>query len=157
MSTFNSRAEDRSVSELLSDVSSEVSELVKKEIELAKIETRDQVSKAAKAGAMLGAGGVGAFVGLLLASMAAAWGLAEVMPPGFAFLIVAILFFLVAGALAAAGRKKMKQVQGPKETMRTLKEDVQIAKDSISRGASATPSYSSSSQWSQQWQSGGGR
>ena len=157
MSTFNSRAEDRSVSELLSEVSSEVSELVKKEIELAKIETRDQVSKAAKAGAMLGAGGVGAFVGLLLASMAAAWGLAEVMPPGFAFLIVAILFFLTAGALAAAGRKKMKQVQGPKETMRTLKQDVQIAKDSISRGASSAPSYSGSSQWSQQWQSGGGR
>ncbi len=157
MSTYNSRADDRSVSDLLSEVSSEVGQLVKKEIELAKLETRDQVSKAAKAGAMLGAGGVGAFVGLLLISMAAAWGLAEIMPPGFAFLIVAIFFLVAAGALAAAGSKKMKQVQGPKETIRTLREDVQVAKDSISRGASGTPSYSSSSQWGQQWQSREGR
>ena len=155
--SYNSRADERSVSDLLSDVSSEVGQLVKKEIELAKLETREQVSKAAKAGAMLGAGGVGAFVGLLLISMAAAWGLAEIMPPGFAFLIVAILFFVCAGALAGAGSKKMKQVQGPKETMRTLREDVQVAKDSISRGASGTPSYSGSSQWGQQWQSRGGR
>ena len=159
MSTYNSRAEDRSVSELLSEVSSEVGKLVKKEIELAKMETSDSVSKAAKAGAMLGAGGVGAFVGLLILAMAAAWGLAEIMAPGLAFLIVAVLFFVVAGALAAAGRKKMKQVQGPKQTMKTLRQDVQVAKDSLARGASGGTgsSYAGGGQWSQQWQSRGGR
>jgi len=130
------RAEDRSLSELLSEVTGELATLFRKEVELAKVETSEQVSRAAKAGAMLGAAGVVGFLALILFAFAAAWGLAAVLPNGLAFLIVAVVFAVVAAALASAGKKKIASVNPvPDKTVQTLKADVQVAKDSFARGA----------------------
>ena len=129
------RAEDRSLSELLSDVTGEIATLFRKEVELARAETSEQVSRAAKAGAMLGAAAVVGFLTLILLAFAAAWGLSEVVPEGVAFLIVGLVFGLVAAILASAGKKKIASVKPmPDQTVQTLKADVQVAKDSFSRG-----------------------
>jgi membrane protein implicated in regulation of membrane protease activity len=129
------RTEDRSLSELLSDVTTEVATLFRKEVELAKAETTEQVSRAAKAGGMLGAAAVIGFLDLILFSFAAAWALSEVVPEGVAFAIVAVVFAIVAGALAMAGKKRLAQVNPmPNQTVQTLKADVQVAKDSFARG-----------------------
>lgn len=130
------RAEDRSLSELLSDVTGEIATLFRKEVELARAETSEQVSRAAKAGAMLGAAAVVGFLTLILLAFAAAWGLSEVVPEGVAFLIVGVVFGIVAAALASAGKKKIASVNPmPDQTVQTLKADVQVAKDSFARGA----------------------
>jgi uncharacterized membrane protein YqjE len=130
------RTEDRSLSELLSDVTGELATLFRKEVELAKVETSEQVSRAAKAGAMLGAAGVVAFLAVILLAFAAAWGLAEVIPTGFAFLIVGVVFLIVAAILGSAGKKKMASVSPvPDQTVDTLRADVQVARDSFARGA----------------------
>jgi len=130
------RTEDRSLSELLSDVTGELATLFRKEVELAKVETSEQVSRAVKAGAMLGAGGVVAFLAVMLLAWAAAWGLAEVMPTGFAFLVVGMVVLLVAALLGSAGKKKMSSVSPvPDQTVATLRADVQVARDSFARGA----------------------
>jgi len=130
------QAQDRSLSELLSEVTGELATLFRKEVELAKVETSEQVSRAAKAGAMLGAAGVVGFLALILFAFAAAWGLAAVLPNGLAFLIVAVVFALVAAVLASAGKKKIASVNPmPDKTVQTLKADVQVAKDSFARGA----------------------
>lgn len=129
------RTEDRSLSELLSDVTTEVATLFRKEVELAKAETTEQVSRAAKAGGMLGAAAVIGFLDLILFSFAAAWALAEVMPTGAAFAIVAVVFAIVAGVLFTAGKKRLANVNPvPNQTVQTLKADVQVAKDSFARG-----------------------
>jgi F0F1-type ATP synthase assembly protein I len=133
---MTTRADERSLSALLSDVTTEIATLFRKEVELAKAETTDQVSRAAKAGAMLGAGAVVGLVALILVAFAAAWGLAEVVPTGVAFLIVGVVFGIVAAVLASAGKKKMAAVDPvPTQTVGTLKTDVQVAKDSFARGA----------------------
>ncbi|MDQ6726884.1 MAG: phage holin family protein [Actinomycetota bacterium] len=130
------RTEDRSLSELLSDVTGELATLFRKEVELAKVETSEQVSRAAKAGAMLGAAGVVAFLALILLAFAAAWGLAEVLPTGFAFLVVGVVFLIVAAILGSTGKKKMASVSPvPDQTVDTLRADVQVARDSFARGA----------------------
>jgi uncharacterized membrane protein YqjE len=130
------RTEDRSLSDLLSEVTGELATLFRKEVELAKVETSEQVSRAAKAGAMLGAAGVIGFLTLILLAFAAAWGLAAVMPNGLAFLIVGVVFGIVAAVLASAGKKKIASVSPvPDQTVKTLKADVQVAKDSFARGA----------------------
>jgi uncharacterized membrane protein YqjE len=130
------RTEDRSLSELLSDVTGELATLFRKEVELAKVETSEQVSRAAKAGAMLGAAGVVAFLAVILLAFAAAWGLAEVIPTGLAFLIVGVVFLIVAAILGSAGKKKMASVSPvPDQTVDTLRADVQVARDSFARGA----------------------
>ena len=133
---MTTRADERSLSELLSDVTTEIATLFRKEVELAKAETTDQVSRAAKAGAMLGAGAVVGLVALILLAFAAAWGLAEVVPTGVAFLIVGVVFGIIGAVLASAGKKKMASVDPvPTQTVDTLKTDVQVAKDSFARGA----------------------
>jgi membrane protein implicated in regulation of membrane protease activity len=129
------RTEDRSLSELLSDVTTEVATLFRKEVELAKAETTEQVSRAAKAGGMLGAAAVIGFLDLILFSFALAWALAEVMPEGAAFAVVGVLFAIVAGVLAMAGKKRLATVNPvPNQTVQTLRDDVQVAKDSFARG-----------------------
>jgi len=128
--------EDRSLSELLSDVTGEIATLFRQEVELARVETSEQVSRAAKAGAMLGAAAVVGFLTLILLAFAAAWGLTEVVPEGVAFLIVGVVFGLVAAVLASAGKKKIASIRPvPDQTVQTLKDDVQVAKDSFARGA----------------------
>jgi uncharacterized membrane protein YqjE len=130
------RTEDRSLSELLSEVTTEIGNLFRKEVELARVETSEQVARAAKAGGMLGAAAVIGFIDLILLAFAAAWALAVVMPTGLAFLIVAVVFGIVAGALAMAGKKRIASVSPvPTQTVQTLKTDVQVAKDSFARGA----------------------
>ena len=129
------RTEDRSLSELLSDVTTEIATLFRKEVELAKAETSEQVSRAAKAGGMLGAAAVIGFLDLILFSFAAAWALSEVVPEGVAFAIVAVVFAIVAGVLFIAGKKRLASVNPvPNQTVQTLKADVQVAKDSFARG-----------------------
>ena len=120
---------ERSLSELLSQVTTDLGNLVRKEIELAKVETKEQVGQAGKAGGMLGAGAVGGLLALIFLSGALAWGLAEIMPTGFAFLIVGVLWAVVAAVAIMAGRKRLKQVRPvPEQTIETLKEDVAWAK-----------------------------
>jgi len=129
------RTEDRSLSELLSDVTTEIATLFRKEVELAKAETSEQVSRAAKAGGMLGAAAVIGFLDLILFSFALAWALSEVVPEGVAFAIVGVLFAVVAGVLAMAGKKRLANVNPvPNQTVQTLRDDVQVAKDSFARG-----------------------
>ena len=130
------RAEDRSLSELVSEVTTEVGNLFRKEVELARVETSEQVSRAAKAGGMLGAAAVIGFLDLILFAFAAAWALSEIVPEDVAFLIVAIVFAVVAAVLAVAGKKRIASINPvPTQTVQTLKDDVQVAKDSFARGA----------------------
>lgn len=130
--------EEPSIGDLVSGVSSNVQQLIKREVELAKLETKEQLSKATKAGAMFGATGVAAFVGLLIVAMAAGWGLAEVMAPGLAFAIVGVVFFVAAGVLFATGKRKLTTFTPvPEQTLHTLKQDMEVAKESFSTGAAA--------------------
>ncbi|CAN5747666.1 phage holin family protein [soil metagenome] len=120
---------ERSTQDLLSDFGSQVGALLRQEVELAKIETKEQLTRAGKAGAMFGAAGVAGFMALLLISFAAAWGLAAVLPDGLAFLIVGIVYAVAAAILLASGRKKAKGISVvPQQTVQTLKEDAQWAR-----------------------------
>ena len=120
---------EKSLSELFSTMTSDLSTLMRKEVELAKVETREEVSRASKAGGMLGAGAIAAYVALLFASFALAWLLDKWMPRALAFLIVAVLYAVAAAVLISAGRKRLRQVNPvPQQTVETLKEDVQWAK-----------------------------
>jgi len=124
---------DASLKELLSRMSSDLSHLVRLEVELAKVEIKDEVARTGKAAAFLGGTGFAGYFVLLMLSFAAAFGLAEVMATGFAFLIVGVLYAAAAGALFVLGRKQLATVKlVPKKTVGTLKEDVSWLKQRIS-------------------------
>lgn len=120
---------DRSLGDLFSEMTSDLSSLVRKEIELAKVETKEEATRAAKAGGMLGAGAIAAHMALLFLSFALAWLLAELLPTPVGFLIVGVIYAVAAGVLLMQGKKRMQQVDPvPQQTVETLKEDVEWAK-----------------------------
>ena len=102
---------------------------MRKEVELAKVETKEEVSRAGKAGGMLGAGGFAGYMALLFVSFALAWLLDEFMHTALAFLIVGLVYAVVAAVLVVRGRARMQSVNPvPQQTVETLKEDVQWAR-----------------------------
>ncbi|MDQ0797982.1 phage holin family protein [Streptomyces sp. B1I3] len=129
MSTTQSTVEDRSVGELLSVVTSDVQVLFRQEVELAKAEIREEATKAAKAAGMFGGAGFAGYMVALFLSLAAVFGLANVMDAGWAALIVTAVWAAVAGVLFVMGRARMRRVSPqPERTMETLKEDAQWAR-----------------------------
>jgi uncharacterized membrane protein YqjE len=120
---------DQSLSQLISRTSSDLATLFRKEVELAKIEIRDDVRHTAKAGSMFGAAGFAGYLAAVLASLAVVFALDLAMPLWAAFLIVAVLFALVGFVLFRQARTRMSEFTlGPEQTMETIKEDIEWAK-----------------------------
>jgi len=120
---------DRSFGELIGELSGDLSRLVRKEIELAKVETKEELSKAGQGAGMFGGAAFAAWLTLLFLSLALMFALANTMDVGWAALIVAVLWAVVAGVLATLGRSRLKQATPPlQQTKETLKEDAQWAK-----------------------------
>ena len=122
-----------SLGELFSRLTEDLSRLVRDEVELAKVEINETVEKVRTAGVSIGAAGLLGLMAFVMLSFAAAWGLTEVVPEGVAFLIVGGVYGLVALALLALGRQRLKTVKPvPEQTVETLKEDVAWAKQQMS-------------------------
>ena len=127
-----SPGDDASLGELFSSLTSDLSQLVRSEMELARVEIREEARKAGKAAGMLGGGAVAALVALILLTSAAAWGLAEVVDAGWAFLIVGVVVGAAAAVLAMNGRKRLAEVRPvPDQTVDTLKEDARWARAQV--------------------------
>ncbi|HEX2272986.1 MAG TPA: phage holin family protein [Acidimicrobiales bacterium] len=144
--------DERPLSELLSDVTTQLQTLMRKEMELARTEVKQELTKAAKGAAAFAVAGVVGFLAAIALVFAAAWGLTEIVPEGVAFLIVGVLLLAVAGILGNEGRKKMAEVSPvPERTVETVKEDVQTAKEAVKRGTQETPDSSASSDYHERW------
>jgi hypothetical protein len=122
-----------SMGDLVSRLTEDLSRLMRDEVELAKVEINHTVENLKTAGASIGVAGALGLMAFVMLSFAAAWGLAEVVPTGVAFLIVGGAYGLVALAFLALGRQRLKAVKPvPEQTVETLKEDVAWAKQQMS-------------------------
>jgi hypothetical protein len=123
-------AGETSIGELIGNISSDLSQLFRQEVELAKTEIRQEATKAGKAAGMLGVAGFAGYLAVVLLSFAAVFGLANVMDGGWAALIVAAVWAAIGAVLYAAGRKRLKTVDPmPRRTVDTIKEDAQWLKN----------------------------
>jgi hypothetical protein len=128
------KAETSSLGDLLSDVSRDMSVLMRQELELAKAEAKESATRAGKgAGMLTGAGIAGHFV-LLFLSIALWWGLGLAMDEGSGFvwsaIIVAVIWAIIAAILAAVGKKQLKSVQGMPRTQESVKKIPETLKPS---------------------------
>lgn len=120
---------EQPLSELVSRMTSDLSTLFRKEVELAKLEIKQDAKQAAKAGSMFGAAGLAGYMALLLVSFALAYLLDLVMPTWIAFLIAAALYVVAAYVLYRRGLERFQQLNPvPEETVQTIKEDVEWLK-----------------------------
>jgi F0F1-type ATP synthase assembly protein I len=119
---------EASLGELFSEMTSELSTLFRQEVELAKVETRREASRAARAGSKLAVAGVAGLLAAILVSMALAWLLDQAMNRALAFLIVGVVWAIVGAVLYTTGRRDLKDMEGLPATRETIKEDVEWAK-----------------------------
>jgi hypothetical protein len=110
-----------SVGELLGEISQDISTLMRQEVELAKTEVRQSVSKASKGGGMLGGAAMAAQMVLVFLSVALWWGLGNSIGRGWAALVVALIWAVIGAVLAALGRSQFKAVTGLPKTTETAK------------------------------------
>jgi uncharacterized membrane protein YqjE len=121
--------EGRSLGDLVGEIADDVTRLFRQELELAKVEAKQEATKLGKGAGMLAGAGVAGHVVVLFLSVALMLLLGRVMDLDLAALIVAVLWAVVAGILASMGRQRLRSAQLTlDETKATLKEDVQWAK-----------------------------
>jgi MFS family permease len=121
---------ERPIGDLVKQLAGQTSTLVRQEIDLAKAELTDKGRVAGQGAGLFGAAGV---IGLLAAGALTAClilALSEVVPDWLAALIVALVLGAVAGILALRGRNRVRAATPPvpKQTVETVKEDVEWAK-----------------------------
>jgi hypothetical protein len=121
--------EGRSLGDLVGEIADDLTRLFRQELELAKVEAKQEATKLGKGAGMLAGAGLAAHVVMLFLSVALMLLLGRVMDLDLAALIVAVLWAVVAGILASVGRQRLRSAQLTlEETKATLKEDVQWAK-----------------------------
>jgi uncharacterized membrane protein YqjE len=122
-------ADQRSLGQVVSDLSTDLSTLMKQEVQLAKVELKEEVAKTGKGAGMLGGAGFAGWFVLLFLSLALTFLLDNWLPIEAAALITAGVWAVIATVLALVGRKELRESnpQLPK-TQETLKEDVQWAR-----------------------------
>jgi hypothetical protein len=118
----HAKAETSSLGDLLGDVTRDMSTLMRQEVELAKVELKQSATRAGKGTGMLAGAGVAGHFVLLFLSLALWWALGTLIGLGWSAVVVAVIWAIVAGILAAMGRKELNAIKGMPQTAETLQE-----------------------------------
>ncbi len=122
--------DDRSVGDLLKELSEQTSTLVRQELDLAKAEMAEKGKQAGTGVGLLSGAGVTGLLALISLTLTLIFLLDTGMKGWIAALIVTVMWAAVAGVLALTGKKKVQEAGPPvpEQTVETVKEDIQWAK-----------------------------
>ena len=93
-------------------MTSDLSTLLRKEVERAKTEAREEIGQAGKATAIFGAAGVAGWLALLMLSLAVAWLLDQALNTALSFAIVGIAWTTFHRKEPLSGRPPVRSVPG---------------------------------------------
>jgi membrane protein len=130
---MHTRSDERSLGELLGDLSRETRDLVQKEIQLAKTEISEKVTHVARHGALLAGGAALAYAGLLMVVGTLTLGLvAAGLPAWAAALIVTVVTLAAALVLVQTGLGGLKRTNvAPSRTMESLRDTADVLKERV--------------------------
>lgn len=128
--------EDRSVADLVKQLTEQTRTLARQEIELAKAELAAKGRKAGIGAGMLGAAGLLGFFAFAVLTACFVLGLVTAMAPWLAALVVAVVYGAIAGVLALTGRKEIRAATPPvpEQAVDEVKEDVRWTKQRARAG-----------------------
>ena len=126
---------DRSLGQIIKDLSADLSTLFRSEIALLKLEVKDTFTKLGSGAALFAGALFLALGGLAFLFVTITLGLVALgVPPWAAALIVMILLFAGAALLAMMGKKKIEAVKFvPDESIEHIKGDIESIKADIAR------------------------
>jgi hypothetical protein len=113
---------DASAGELLSNISRDLSTLMRQEIELAKAEAQESAKKSGKGAGMFAGAGIGGHFVLLFLTIAVWWGIGDAIGRSLSALVVAAIWAVIAAVLALSGRAQFRQVKGLPRTADSVKQ-----------------------------------
>lgn len=130
---METRQDNRSLGELFSDLTQQMTTLVRQEVALAKTELSDKVAKARRDVIMIAAGALVAYAGFLALIALAIIAIAYALPLWLSALIVTVIVLGLGAAFVLYGVENLQHMNMvPKQTVETLKEDAQWVKDQAS-------------------------
>ncbi|HKF80952.1 MAG TPA: phage holin family protein [Thermoleophilaceae bacterium] len=134
-SVARQEATEQSLNELVQRLSSQTASLVRKEIRLAQLELQEKGKRAGIGAGMFGGSGLVALYGVGALIAAAILALATAVTPWLAALIVAVVFFAVAGVLALTGKQQVQQATppAPEAAIESVQADVDAVKERAGR------------------------
>ena len=130
---MEARGDDRSLGQLLGDLSRQLSTLVRQEIDLARTETTARVTAVSRDAALIGAGAALGYAGFLFLLAALVALLIQAgLDPWLGALLVGAVTLAIGGALAWRGREGLRTTSVvPERTIETLKDDAEWAKERV--------------------------
>ena len=111
----------RSLGELIGEITTDLSTLMRQELELAKAELAQSAKNAGKGAGMFGGAGYAGHMTILFLSVALWWGLGTATGYGWSALIVAVIWAIIALVLFLVGKKEFQDIRGLKRTQETVK------------------------------------
>ena len=122
----------RKVSDVLQDIVGNIQQIIRSEVVLAKVEIKEKAQRASKPAAVMATGTVLGLYGAGFLLLAAVYGLSLAVPPWLAALSVGGALAIAGGILVGKSRRALKEIDPvPRNTVATLKENVQWAKDQM--------------------------
>jgi hypothetical protein len=124
---------DRPLGELLGDLSGNLGLLVRQELELAKAELKRSAERVGKSAVSIGIGAAVGYTGIMAMVAGVVLGLVRLgVAPWFAALVIGTAFALVGFTMVKRARHDMSQTHiTPRRTVRTIREDVEWAKEQV--------------------------
>ena len=128
-------SQEPSTGQLISDLTNQISRLVRDEARLAQAEVTQKAKRLGVGAGLFGGAGLFAFFGLAALITTVILALSLVLPAWLAALIVAVLLFAIAGVLALVGKKDVQKGSPPvpTEAIASTKADIQTVKESARR------------------------
>ncbi len=124
----------RPLGELFSELAQETGTLVRKEVELAKIEMTAKARHAGRDAALVAGGGSVAMLGVMALMAALILALGTLLPLWVSALLVGAVVTATGGVFVARGIRAFKGLAAaPRETMQTLEENKRWLKEQVSR------------------------
>jgi Putative Actinobacterial Holin-X, holin superfamily III len=127
------QTEDRSLKDLLADLSGNITTLFRKEIQLARAETSEKISQVGYAIGSIAGGGILALAALIVLLQALVIAItAAGVHAGWAALMVGVVVTVIAYGLIHKGTSDLKASNlAPSRTMDSIKRDAHVAKEQM--------------------------
>jgi uncharacterized membrane protein YqjE len=133
--TTRDQLSERSLSELVQQLSNQTSTLVRDEIRLAQLELQEKGKRAGIGAGLFGGSGLVALYGLGALIAAVIMLIATALEPWLAALIVSVGLFALAGILALTGKKQVEEATppAPEQAIESAKQDIEVVKERAGR------------------------
>lgn len=124
--------ENRSLPQLIGDLSNDLTSLLRKESELVRTEVSEKAGQLAKASGEMAAGAICLMAALLILLQAVVIALAKLVGAGWASLIVGVAVAILGFVLVRAGAKAAAPSHlTPERSIRQVEKDAHLAKEQV--------------------------